>query len=104
MRRRKSYAGRYLQIRHRSTQLSLPVPKLVVFYNGERETEDETILRLTDSFPEDMRQESDIEVRVRMLNINYGRNTEAERQRADAAEAENAKLREEIARLKAVRS
>ena len=191
------YLTKHKLNKYGSTQLSLPVPKLVVFYNGERETEDETILRLTDSFPEDMRQESDIEVRVRMLNINYGRNrelldacrplseyawlvmeirkdrrthstetavdmaidampdsysikgfltvhraevyhmlakdysedeirelfmedgrregriegreeerrnTEAERQRADAAEAENAKLREEIARLKAVRS
>lgn len=32
------------------------------------------------------------------------KNTEAERRRADAAEAENVKLREEIARLKAMRS
>lgn len=32
------------------------------------------------------------------------KNTEAERRRADAAEAENARLREEIARLKSTRS
>ncbi len=38
-----------------STQLKLLVPKLVVFYNGETETEDETILRLSDSFPEEVR-------------------------------------------------
>ena len=59
-----------------STLLKLPVPKLVVFYNGERETEDEKILKLTDSFPEVVRDGSDIEIRVRMLNINYGRNKE----------------------------
>ena len=52
----------------------LPVPRLVVFYNGTQEQPDEQILKLTDSFPED--KESDIEVRVRMLNVNYGRNRE----------------------------
>lgn len=52
----------------------LPTPKLVVFYNGLKEQEDETILRLSDSFDADHRIESDIEVRVRMLNVNYGRN------------------------------
>ena len=52
----------------------LPTPKLVVFYNGLKDQEDETILRLSDSFDSDHRTESDIEVRVRMLNVNYGRN------------------------------
>ena len=71
------YAG-YLT-KHRlnkygSSQLKLPVPRLVVFYNGEEDTEDEVILRLSDSFPEGLRSESDLEVRVRMLNINFGRN------------------------------
>ena len=70
------YLTKHKLNKYGSTLLSLPVPKLVVFYNGERETEDETILKLTDSFPEDVRNESDIEVRVRMLNINYGRNKE----------------------------
>lgn len=57
-----------------SKQIMLPVPKLAVFYNGTADKPDETILRLSDAFPEDRRSESDIEVRVRMLNINYGRN------------------------------
>ena len=70
------YLTKHKLNKYGSTLLSLPVPKLVVFYNGERETEDETILRLTDSFPEDVRRESDIEVKVRMFNINYGRNKE----------------------------
>ena len=51
--------------------LRLPVPKLVVFYNGTLDREDETVLRLSDSFPAGA--EPDIEVRVRMININYGR-------------------------------
>ena len=57
-----------------STLIKLPVPKLVVFYNGRREMPDEVTLRLSDSFPEGA--SSDIEVRVRMLNVNYGRNRE----------------------------
>ena len=52
--------------------IMLPVPKLVVFYNGRDEMEDETMLHLSDSFPEG--STADIEVTVRMLNINYGKN------------------------------
>lgn len=36
--------------------LPLPLPKLVVFYNGENDTEDEVILRLSDAFKEEIRQ------------------------------------------------
>ena len=85
------------------TLLPLPLPKLVVFYNGENDTEDEVILRLSDAFKEEIRQNirnrcyknkeklsetqlsnevekifqeasPDIEVTVRMININYGHN------------------------------
>ena len=56
------------------TLLELPIPKLVVFYNGPTDKDDEVILRLSDSFPAERRADSDIEVRVRMLNINHGRN------------------------------
>ena len=52
----------------------LPVPKLVAFYNGTKEMPDEKILYLSDSFPEG--ETSDIEVKVRMLNINYGKNAQ----------------------------
>lgn len=48
--------------------LELPVPKLVVFYNGNTEKPDEMILNLRDSFPADA--DPDIDVRVRMININ----------------------------------
>ncbi|MBQ9564630.1 MAG: hypothetical protein IJU98_03480, partial [Synergistaceae bacterium] len=54
------------------TRIRLPAPKLVVFYNGTDEQEDETILKLSDSFPAGA--DFDIEVKVRMLNVNYGRN------------------------------
>ncbi|MCR4815372.1 MAG: hypothetical protein K5879_11170 [Lachnospiraceae bacterium] len=54
--------------------IPLPTPKLVVFYNGSASAEDEVILNLRDSFDEKSRDEADVEVRVRMLNVNYGRN------------------------------
>ena len=55
-----------------STLLELPVPRLVVFYNGRQEQPEEQILRLSDSFPKDA--VSDIEVNVRMINVNRGQN------------------------------
>ena len=55
-----------------STLISLPVPKLVVFYNGTKDQPDETILKLSDAFPEGSK--ADVEVSVRMINVNHGRN------------------------------
>ena len=70
------------------TLIPLPVPKLVVFYNGKEEQEDD-ILELKDAFlakkqlsetsaaGRKMKPDSpDIAVRVRMVNINYGKNRE----------------------------
>ena len=57
-----------------SRQQTLPVPKLVCFYNGLQEQPDRTVLELKSAFPEGA--EADISVRVTMLNINYGRNGE----------------------------
>ena len=55
--------------------IPIPVPKLVVFYNGLKDKEDEVILELKDAFPDFIDpNQSDIQVRVRMLNINYGHN------------------------------
>lgn len=83
--------------------LPLPLPKLVVFYNGEEAAEDEAILSLSESYKEEIRKnvkhryevqnesveeaqvaaeveeiyqkaDPDIEVRVRMVNINHGHN------------------------------
>lgn len=50
----------------------LPLPKLVTFYNG---TEGDQIL--SDAFESDGETMApDIEVKVRMININYGHNPE----------------------------
>ncbi|MCR4894906.1 MAG: hypothetical protein K5911_09320 [Eubacteriales bacterium] len=50
--------------------IELPVPRFVTFCNGDMQMEDEVILRLRDSFPEGI--VGDMDVRVRMININYG--------------------------------
>jgi hypothetical protein len=56
------------------TLIKLPVPKLVVFYNGPDERPEEETLNLSDAFPEELRDASDIQVRVRMFNVNMGKN------------------------------
>ena len=60
--------------KYSSMLIKLPVPRLVVFYNGIKDVDDEVLLKLSDSFDEGHRLEADIEVRVRMLNVNRGRN------------------------------
>ena len=52
----------------------LPVPKCICFYNGTDITADRTDLLLSDSFTD--HQKGDMEVRVQMININYGHNKE----------------------------
>ena len=91
-----------------STIIPLPIPKLVVLYNGKTDVPDELIMRLSDAFREEIRQNlimrqqnddtnsegavveineeeveailkkasPDIEVTVRMVNINYGHSKE----------------------------
>lgn len=54
------------------TVVKIPAPKLVVFYNGTDKYPDESILKLSDAYFEGTK--GDIEVKVRMLNINVGRN------------------------------
>ena len=59
------------------TLIPLPAPQCVVFYNGDDAMPDEQYLRLTDAFP-DMREAGlppCLELKVRMLNINYGHNS-----------------------------
>jgi len=53
-------------------QQKAPTPKCVCFYNGTDNKQDRMILSLADSFPKD--SEPDIEVKVTMININYGHN------------------------------
>ena len=60
--------------RFSSKQQKAPTPKCVCFYNGTKEMGDRMILRLSDAFTSAL--EPDIEVRVTMININYGHNNE----------------------------
>ena len=53
-----------------SAQQKAPTPRCVCFYNGAAEREDRVVLRLGDAFD----RQADIDVRVTMLNVNYGRN------------------------------
>ena len=50
--------------------IKLPTPKCVCFYNGTEEQPEEKILRLSDLFE----AKGDVELEVRMLNINYEKN------------------------------
>ena len=68
----EKYAKQHKLNKYGSALLMLPIPKLVVFYNGNTDQPDEQILRLSDSFPKGA--DSDIEFKVRMLNVNSGRN------------------------------
>lgn len=54
-------------------QISLPTPQCVVFYNGTKEMPEEQTLRLSDAF-ENKNARADVELTVRMLNINRGYN------------------------------
>ena len=54
-------------------QITLPAPKLVTFYNGD-EPWDDRILKLSDAFVGENKNRSDIEVSVRVININPGHN------------------------------
>jgi len=48
----------------------LPKPNCICFYNGTADQPETEVLKLSDAFG----SEGDIEVKVKMLNINYGKN------------------------------
>ena len=48
----------------------LPKPNCICFYNGTAEQPEQLVMKLSEAFG----GEADIEVRVHMLNINYGKN------------------------------
>lgn len=54
-------------------QIVLPTPHCIVFYNGDKEIPEEQILKLSDAF-ENKDKEADAELKVKVLNINYGHN------------------------------
>ncbi len=55
--------------------ISLPTPRCVIFYNGSTEEPEERILRLSDAF-EQKEENPQVELTVRMININFGHNRE----------------------------
>ncbi len=58
-----------------SRQIKIPTPKFVVFYNGTAKRPGEEILKLSDAFM-NQEEEPDLELKVRMININPGCNDE----------------------------
>ena len=60
-----------------STQIPLPVPVYVVFYNGRKEEAEYQELKLSDAFKKsEFSGQAALECRVIMLNINLGHNKE----------------------------
>ena len=68
------YVNQTNQNKYGKKLMHLPAPRLVVFYNGRDEQPEEKLLKLSDSFPAGAI--SDIEVTVRMINVNLGKNKE----------------------------
>ena len=62
--------------RYRSSLQKIPRPKCVCFYNGPDDEEDRRVLKLSDAFMDGPEDGGDIEVKVLMININYGHNKE----------------------------
>ena len=74
----ESLAGRTGGNIYGSRLIRLPAPRCIVFYNGDDAAEEEEILQLTDAFTDETgrKQESCLNLTVRVLNINYGCNRE----------------------------
>lgn len=53
----------------------IPTPNFIVFYNGEKEIDDRGEYRLSDAF-ETRVENPALELRVTVLNVNHGRNSE----------------------------
>lgn len=67
------HLGRLGKTLHRNTIVKIPYPKFVVFYNGDRETEDRELLRLSDAF-EEKEKDGDFEWTAELININSSHN------------------------------
>ncbi len=72
----KLYAA-YMEMHHldiySKTQLKLPTPRYIVFYNGAEYEEERMELRLSEAFE---KENSSLECTATILNINYGQNQE----------------------------
>lgn len=77
-----SYAGRLLEntvtdktALYRRKLVKLPRPECIVLYNGESDSQDELILKLSDAFEHvEGNEEVYLELKVRFININKGHN------------------------------
>ena len=58
-----------------TARISLPTPQCIVFYNGAKEMPEKQTLKLSDAF-DNKEARADVELTVRMLNINHGHNKE----------------------------
>ena len=56
-----------------SRLIKIPFPKFIVFYNGDRETEDKEFLKLSDAF-ENKEKDGDFEWTAELININSNHN------------------------------
>lgn len=79
-------AEEYDRITHRQNTdiygeklVMLPTPQCVVFYNGDKRTADEELLRLSDAF-QNKDVPADLELTVHLRNINLGHNRNLMRQ------------------------
>ena len=58
-----------------TTLKKVPTPQFYVFYNGDKDTEDRAMLRLSDSFIQPVK-DGEFECTAVMININKGHNTD----------------------------
>ena len=56
-----------------SKQIKLPTPRFIVLYNGTKQTEEKTVLKLSDAYEKKM-EEPELELITTVLNINEGYN------------------------------
>lgn len=71
----ESYLKTHKLNRHQKSRISLPFPRYIVFYNGEKDVPEVFEMRLSDSF--DKKDEKPaVECIAKFININYGHNQE----------------------------
>ena len=83
--------------KYKCTRMEIPRPEFIVLYNGEKEVPDMEVLKLSEMFAKcEMEYPVNLEVIVRVYNINKGRNPEMARRSAtlNGYEVYTAKVRE----------
>ena len=71
----ESYVETHKLNRYQNKRIDLPFPRFIVFYNGEKDIEEEVIMRLSDAF-DNKAEEPAVECIAKFVNINYGHNKE----------------------------